>query len=93
MVFLLKTGYEHNKNAFYHLPETSYQTKFDQTQHLHICCMNFVIMHNFMQSHKIVAKMTENCKTTENLDSDATEIVTLMSQNCVHMLKRLREYF
>ena len=31
-------------------------------------------MHNFMQSHKIVAKMTENCEMTENRDSDTTKL-------------------
>ena len=45
-----------------------------KTMHLHICWMNFVTMHSFMPSHKIVAKMTENCETTENLDSNATKL-------------------
>ena len=51
-------------------------------QDLHICWMNFVTTHNFMQSHKIVTKTTENCEMTENCDS-----------NCGDMLKRLPKYF
>ena len=43
-------------------------------RHLDICWMNFMTMDNFMQSHKIVAKMTEICETTENLDSNATKL-------------------
>ena len=45
-----------------------------ENMHLHICWMNFVTMHNFMQSHKIVEKMPENCEMTENRDSDATTL-------------------
>ena len=45
-----------------------------ETKHPHICCMNFVTMHNFRQSHKIVAKMTENCEATENFDSNITKL-------------------
>ena len=32
-----------------------------ESWHLHIFWMNFVTMHNFMQSYKIMTKMTENC--------------------------------
>ena len=36
--------------------------------------MNFLIIHNFMQSHKIVVKMSENFEMTENYDPNATKL-------------------
>ena len=44
----------------------------------------FVTMHNFMQSHKIVAKMTENVKWQK--------IVTLVQQNYDSNVTKLRRY-
>ena len=61
--------------------------------YLHICWMNFVTIHNFMQSHKIVEKNDRKLWNDRKSWLWCHKIVTLMTQNCGDILKRLREYF